>query len=832
MKPCCARLALLLCLVGSGLIMTAQTTPAGSNVTPGVAESQASVVPQLVKFAGTLSDLNGKPLTGILGVAFALYKDPQGGAPLWLETQNVQADSSGHYSVMLGSTIAEGLPADVFSSGDARWLGVQPAGQPEQARVMLLSVPYALKAGDAQTLGGLPASAFMLSVPVVASAQTPGPAATTTSNTSPATSSDVTTSGGTVNSLPLFTTATNIQNSIVTQTGAGATGKIGINTAAPGATLDVNGTANIHGSLTLTATGTAAATAGKNSQPQDFIASVFNSTTSTAVSQKFQWQAQPAANDTANASGSLNLLYASGVAAPAQTGLSINSKGVLTFAPGQKFPIPGAGVTNAMLAHPSLTVTAGTALTGGGVVSLGGATTLNVDLTKVPLLAVANTFTGNQAVNGNLAATGVVAASSFEIGSNLFGFGSFAGGTAFTGFAGNVSTLGAANTGDGVLALASNTGTRNTAVGTDALGNNTTGGYNTGLGAFSGYPADGSKVTGEYNTFLGAGTQISTGTLTNATAVGANSQVKESNALVLGSIPGVNGATVSPNVGIGTSTPAARLTISGPESTANGFGAAIKLSNSASGGANYYFRVGATGTETSAGGLSIANDDEYIMTLTTPGYVGIQTQNPTNIFTIVQGGGSAIADGWATYSSRRWKTNIQPLTGALAKVERLRGVSYDLKATGKHEIGVIAEEVGKVVPEVVTYEANGQDARSVDYSRLTALLIEAVKQQEKQISAQTRQIAAQERQIRHEQRLVFAQQHEIARLSHKVSVLQTSMENAAGRSSSFVALSIGTHHTPRSRRVTRRLQVLNASEARRPIRPAATALRGVPSVFH
>ena len=84
-------------------------------------------------------------------------------------------------------------------------------------------------------------------------------------------------------------------------------------------------------------------------------------------------------------------------------------------------------------------------------------------------------------------------------------------------------------------------------------------------------------------------------------------------------------------------------------------------------------------------------------------------------------------------SSRRWKANIQALEGALEKVERLRGVSFDWKASGKHDIGLIDEEVGAVVPEVVAYEENGQDAKGVDYARLTALLIEAVKEQQKQI---------------------------------------------------------------------------------------------------
>jgi hypothetical protein len=100
---------------------------------------------------------------------------------------------------------------------------------------------------------------------------------------------------------------------------------------------------------------------------------------------------------------------------------------------------------------------------------------------------------------------------------------------------------------------------------------------------------------------------------------------------------------------------------------------------------------------------------------------------------VQQGAGNPKADGWSIYSSGRWKTNIRTLAGGLEKVERLRGVSYDRKADGKHEIGVIAEEVGQVVPEVVDYEENGVDAQGVDYSRLTAVLIEAVKEQQGQI---------------------------------------------------------------------------------------------------
>jgi hypothetical protein len=120
-----------------------------------------NIVPRLVRFGGTLTDANGKPLTSIAGVTFSLYKDSDGGSPLWAETQNVQPDSKGHYTVLLGSTRSEGMSSALFASGDARWLGVQPQAQPEQPRVLMVSVPYALKAIDAETLGGKPASAYL-----------------------------------------------------------------------------------------------------------------------------------------------------------------------------------------------------------------------------------------------------------------------------------------------------------------------------------------------------------------------------------------------------------------------------------------------------------------------------------------------------------------------------------------------------------------------------------------------------------------------------------------------------------------------------------------------
>ncbi|MGH8247106.1 MAG: hypothetical protein ACREUU_11835, partial [Gammaproteobacteria bacterium] len=118
-----------------------------------------------------------------MGVAFALYQQREGGAPLWMETHNVEPDEQGRYAVLLGSTGPEGLSPELFARGEARWLGIQVQipGEEERARVLLVSVPYALKAADADTLGGKPLSAFVLvesppaaSKPEAESAAAPG----------------------------------------------------------------------------------------------------------------------------------------------------------------------------------------------------------------------------------------------------------------------------------------------------------------------------------------------------------------------------------------------------------------------------------------------------------------------------------------------------------------------------------------------------------------------------------------------------------------------------------------------------------------------------------
>jgi hypothetical protein len=362
-----------------------------STLALGQSSATAAPVPNLVNFAGTLKDSGGHPIQSVAGVTFSLYAQEEGGTPLWLETQTVQADGKGNYTVQLGATKAEGVPLELFTSGTARWLGVRINGGEEQPRVLLVSVPYALKAADSQTLGGLPPSAFVLAAPIRAEGTVFSPAslpADISSAVFPSAVSPAAVSGtGTTDFLPLWTNSTGaLGNSILFQSGTGTTAKVGVNTITPGVTLDVNGGENVHGTLNMPATGTATATAGKNSAALDFTASAYNSGTKTATPQKFQWQAEPVGNNTASAAAALSLLYSSNNATPVETGLKFGKNGVITFASGQTFP--GSGTITG--------VEPGTGLVGGGVK---GTVTLKVDATQIPFLTAANTFSAQQEAN-------------------------------------------------------------------------------------------------------------------------------------------------------------------------------------------------------------------------------------------------------------------------------------------------------------------------------------------------------------------------------------------------------------------------------------------------
>jgi hypothetical protein len=388
--------------------------------------STATALPRLVRFNGTARNLNGNPLSGVVGITFALYSEQNGGASLWLETQNVQADSNGHYTALLGASKPDGLPTDLFATEQARWVGVQISGQAEQPRVLLVSAPYALKAGDAETVGGLPASAFALANPdasktiqtkaEAAAASSPAPKNTLSQN--PQSNADVTGKGA-VGFVPMWDTASDIVDSLIFQKSS----DIGIGTKTPAATLDISGKSDIRDTLTLFPKGKDSTLAINGTAFK-----IDQTGTVTFVS----GQTFPGGGG-----GGTVTSVASGAGL---TGGPITKSGTLSIA--------SAGVTNAMLQNSSLKLNPGGGMTGGGSVALGGSATLgletcaanqvlefiggawtcasvgtgtitgvtagadltgggtsgnvtlNLDTTKVPLLAASNTFTGTQFLNG------------------------------------------------------------------------------------------------------------------------------------------------------------------------------------------------------------------------------------------------------------------------------------------------------------------------------------------------------------------------------------------------------------------------------------------------
>jgi hypothetical protein len=124
--------------------------------------SEATTGARLIRFNGRALSASGQPLSGVAGVTFVIYAEQTGGAPLWQETQNLATDASGRFSALLGAGNSAGIPVELFADDAPRWLTVlaHSPGASEQPRVLLVSVPYALQAANAEQLGGLPASAF------------------------------------------------------------------------------------------------------------------------------------------------------------------------------------------------------------------------------------------------------------------------------------------------------------------------------------------------------------------------------------------------------------------------------------------------------------------------------------------------------------------------------------------------------------------------------------------------------------------------------------------------------------------------------------------------
>ncbi len=543
------------------------STTASATVSAGDAGSQdRQGVPRLVQFNGTLRDAAARPVNGVSSVTFSVYAEQDGGDAQWTETQNVLADANGHFTVLLGTATSGGFPSELVGTGQSRWLGVTIARQSEMPRVLLASVPYALKAGDADTLGGLPASSYVTTQQLAASnarpattllsgggstiVATPGVAASgaaagpTSADAAQTSITQTTPSGtGTTDYIPLWTSGSNLGNSLLFQ----SSGKLGVGTTTPAATLDINGGQILRGGFYEYPQATATASTGQPSHSFQWDASVFDSSTESAVSEGFGFRAMPQNNNTSNPAASLDLFY--GVGGPTGSlkdlGLSISSKGIVTFVPGQTFPESSANLNQIIL--PDTTSATN------GVIQVGNAPFIT-DYAS-PL----NVFVGGFAGGGG-------AETSASTSNSALGYESM-----FR------LTSGSANSAVGRYSLDSDTtGTGNSAIGYSALQANTDGGDNVALGFYAGE----TNTTGTYNTLIGAGADVGAPGLSNAAAFGAYAIVGASNSLVLGGT-----GTYGVNVGIGTTTPQSTLELNSANSTISDPPSPILMLTNTAGGA-------------------------------------------------------------------------------------------------------------------------------------------------------------------------------------------------------------------------------------------------------
>jgi hypothetical protein len=214
--------------------------------------------------------------------------------------------------------------------------------------------------------------------------------------------------------------------------------------------------------------------------------------------------------------------------------------------------------------------------------------------------------------------------------------------------------------------------------------------------------------------------------LTNATAIGAGAQVTLSNSLVLGSINGINLATASTSVGIGTTAPVFRLHVVDPGA------AGLRVQTNTGGGAvasfggNGDFQIDSNGV---AGGRLIVQQG---------GNVGIGTAAPDNKLTVngtadKPGGGS-----WGTFSDERLKNIKGRFTPGLRAALRLQPLRYEYKrdnalgitSEGEH-VGFSAQAVRRIIPEAVT--ENGKGYLLVNNDPILWTMLNAIKEQEAKI---------------------------------------------------------------------------------------------------
>ena len=327
----------------------------------------------------------------------------------------------------------------------------------------------------------------------------------------------------------------------------------------------------------------------------------------------------------------------------------------------------------------------------------------------------------------------------------------------------DANTTGGSNTGIGVNALTSNTtASDNTAVGRDSLQTNTTGAFNTAVGRSAlnsnttasentavGYQALTTNTTGAYNKAFGVQALRFNTTGGNNVAIGQQALYNNTTAnynTSVGYQAGIANTTGTGNTFIGLQT--------GYSNTTGSYNTFIGPAGP-SGAAGSYITTGSKNTIVGAyngnqGGLDIRTADHNNVLSDGDGNPRLWMTGSTGLYctAFTSGAGNATVKlqtttGQITYdtSSARYKENIRDSIYGLSDVLQMRSAQFEYKDSGATDVGLIAEELDLIIPELVRKDAENRPD-GVSYDRMVSVLVKAIQEQQETITALTARIEA------------------------------------------------------------------------------------------
>jgi len=345
-------------------------------------------------------------------------------------------------------------------------------------------------------------------------------------------------------------------------------------------------------------------------------------------------------------------------------------------------------------------------------------------------------------------------------------------------YTGKSNTTGESNSFFGSIAGRETTvGGFNSFFGAGAGNENTEGNYNSFFGASAGF----TNVTGTNNTAIGYGAHFASGDLNYATAIGSGSIVPSSNTILLGRTDGSDDVVLFGNLGLGTDSPAHEFDLavnSGNINMGGGgcpSGSVVIGFNGQLAGCNNYSLRGRNSLDLMlnrpTGGQVIfrENNGSAQIILHSGGEFEVRQLGSAGSTQLCRNGSNRIA---TCSSSLRYKNNVEDFTSGIDILSRMRPVTFNWKDSGDLDVGLVAEEVAKVEPLLVTFNSRGV-VEGVKYDRIGVLLVNVVKQQREEIESLRREVANEKEKIGKQEEILSDQNSRIERLEKELEMLKS-----------------------------------------------------------